>query len=298
MGGITAIVPSWPWSSLWESYGPFGPADLLACEKGHCGVVEVRRRQMVCRTRLFIGLLRCPAAWKGAQPPLDVPRVPPLKTLALNRPSSTSSTIMDSRHHKSFEAAAVPRLNHLCDSCRSIFPPLEPWPWLEEYSRRPNPHPNIPGLNEVLLTRSSVSKLEASSETGCHLCMLILEALLPERQVMRIKMDQRFQTGPILDRWTEAATFHIQMIRSMDSPAWILRITYDSSHHGTTAELLLMPVKPVYPCDEHHSIRQVWTLPIHCFPPSPDKEAFQTLSSTNVNALAMEQVKKLASRLH
>ncbi|KAB5528828.1 heterokaryon incompatibility protein-domain-containing protein [Coniochaeta sp. 2T2.1] len=181
---------------------------------------------------------------------------------------------MDVSQQKPVATVAVPRLNHLCNTCSSYFPSDKPWPWLVE---------RIDVGDGVLLWKFSIMQLVDSAATECHLCTLLLKALLPERTLIGIKEQPQDQY------WMRKTMYQIQMLPdSLDVlvGGFVLRIKIDTENPENAKDLHFKPVRPSV---DDNSNQRSWTLLEPIFGTHID--VVQTRSSTNINPPAIQQIK-------
>lgn len=162
----------------------------------------------------------------------------------------------------------VPQLNHLCNACLFRFPSDSPWPWVLEFSRTED-------IDGVSLGEDSLLQLHKSAGKGCHLCALLLEAILPERMTTGMEHDED---------WMVKTSFQLQMLP--DIGGWILQMRHKPS--GNVKDLHR---KPVLASAGMQADRRVWTLE-----PSMGTQmrivAVQSQSHTNIHPLAIQQMKE------
>jgi hypothetical protein len=102
----------------------------------------------------------------------------------------------------------VPQLNHLCETCSSRFPSDSPWPSFFEFLRTED-------LDGVSLGENSLLQLHESAGRGCHLCTLLLEAILPERMTIGLEQDEDLMAK---------TSFQLRMLP--DSGGWVLQMRH------------------------------------------------------------------------
>jgi hypothetical protein len=140
-------------------------------------------------------------------------------------------------------------------------------------------NPDLEGL--TLQQPSTVTELEEASEAGCHLCTALLEAILPEKAVIGLERAD-------IAEWR----FRIQMLPAVGR--WVLRIRHFNlgSQEALDGELVKdLCLDPVYQSTDE-TRQRVWNVCPGPAQPLDRMAAVQTLSSTNINTQAIQQIKK------
>ncbi len=124
-------------------------------------------------------------------------------------------------------------------------------------------------------------ELEEGSKAGCHLCTTLLEAILPEKAIIGLERGDIGQSR-----------FRIHMLYAVEG--WVLQIRHLS--HGTrkiggdlpVTDLLLERVDR----STDDTTQRIWNLLPDIAEPQTRTKAVQTLSGTNVNPEAIQQIRE------